>query len=330
MGISIKGIAMSVPDQVVKNEDFTKFVETSDEWITTRTGIKTRHISNGTPAYVYGTNAAREAIANAGLTPQDIDYVIATTISGDFSSPSLANLVANELGIISAPCVDLNAACAGFVYAVDMAHKYLQDPSYNNILIVSAELLSRITDFTDRSTCVLFGDGAGACVVGRSDKLYGSVIAARPQGCTSIMARSTQMSHPFVDQAVVEAFNQQYSHIPSTNLVMDGKEVYKYATVIMPEVVTEATKRAGISIEDLDLIVPHQANVRIVQTAAKNLSLPMSKFYVNLDRFGNTSSASIPICLAEAINGGIIKEGNTISIVGFGAGLVHAAITFTL
>lgn len=330
MGLSIKGISMCVPEQTISNDDFSKFIETSDEWITTRTGIKNRHITDGTPVYVYGSQAAQQALENAHMSADDIDYVIATTVTGDFSSPSLSALVAHELGIVSAPCTDLNSACAGFVYALDMAHKYLQDDNYKNILIVSAEALSRITDFTDRSTCVLFGDGAGACVVSKSDKPYASYLGSKPDGCTKIMAKATPFNSPFANQEVIDSFNEKYSFIPSTNLVMDGKEVYKFATTIMPDAVRVATDRAGLELSDLDLVIPHQANIRIVQTAAKNMDLPMDKFFTNLDKYGNTSSASIPMCLAEAINGNLIKEGDTISIVGFGAGLVYAAATFTL
>ncbi len=324
MGISIIGTGMYVPENVVTNEDMSKIVDTNDEWITSRTGIKTRHFADNITTYKMGANAAVEAIKNANLSVEDIDMIILSTATPDYVTPSTACFVANEIGAFNAVCFDISCACSGFVYALDMANRYLLDEEYNNILIVSSEMLSKITDFTDRSTCVLFGDGAAACVVQKGDKQFACKLGADVSGVSKLFGRGIPPSNPFMETPF-DPLSDGFAETSGHNLYMDGREVYKFATRIMPKAVELACEKAGITPSDLALIVPHQANIRIVETAAKNLKLPIDKFYVNVHQYGNTSSASIPICLNEASKNGRIKPGDKICVVGFGAGLTYAA-----
>ncbi len=326
-GVSILGCGMFVPPDLATNEDFTKFVETSDEWIVTRTGIKTRHVANGMLTYQMGTKAAAQALAAANLTPDDIDMVIGTTVTGDFLTPSLACMVASELGIKEAACMDLNAACAGFVYALSTARLYLSAGEANRILIVSAEMVTRMVDYSDRSTCVLFGDGAGAAIVTKGEGAFASYLGGDPSGAGKIFAKLPLTDSPFRTKPLswqTETM-QNYDWL---NMYMDGNDVYKFAVNAMPNAVREAVARVGWQVEDLDLVIPHQANIRIVQTAMKKLGLPMERCYSNIKNYGNTSSACIPICLSEMQAAGILKPGMKLCLVGFGAGLVYGAAAF--
>ena len=328
MGIRIIGTGYYVPETIVTNEDFTKIVDTSDEWITTRTGIKTRHIATGqTLGYQMGARAAQMALDDAGISVDKIDLVIGTTCTPDYLTPSLACLVANEIGAKKPACVEINSACAGFVYALDMAKRYLRDDDYRNVLIVSSELLSKMTDYEDRSTCVLFGDGAGACVVTKSDKPFVSELGSDPTGGKFLFARGVEPGNPFSD----EPFDPESDGFAKTaphKLHQDGREVYKFATRAMPAAVKAACDKAAIEPEELEWVFSHQANARILETAAKNLKVPLSKFYMNIADYGNMSSACIPICLALAQREGKLVRGQKLCTVGFGGGLVYAAAVF--
>lgn len=327
MGIKIIGTGMCVPTTVVNNMDFTKIVDTNDEWITSRTGIKQRHIATDITTFKMGANAASEAIAEAGIDVSTIDMIIASTVTNDYITPSMACLIGNVIGAFNAVPIDINCACAGFVYALDMARRYLLDDEYKTVLVVSSEMLSKITDYTDRSTCVLFGDGAAACILQASDKLFACTLGSDCSGVGKLFGRGLPMQNPFMKtpfDPLGDGFTPSNGHA----LYMDGREVYKFATKIMPHAVSEACKKAGITPEDLTLIIPHQANIRIVETAAKNLKLPIERFFINVEKYGNTSSASIPICLYEATKGNRMKRGDKICVVGFGGGLVYAAAVF--
>lgn len=328
MGIRILGAGKYIPPFTASNEDFTKIVETSDEWIVQRTGISTRHLCAGEATYQMGVKAANEAIANAGIDRSEIDLVIATTVSGDFTTPSMACMAAHDLNITGAPCFDINAACAGFVYALDMAELYLSAGRAKCALIISSEMLSRLTDYSDRSTCVIFADGAGACVVKAENALYQSYISSEPEGAHRIFAHSAPVQNPFTGTEKYEGQDELFGHGNGRYIHMEGREVYKFATRAMPYAVEQACKKAGISVDELDLIIPHQANSRIVQTAAKNMGIPMEKCYINIDRYGNTSSACIPIGISECMADGRLKKGSKVCLVGFGAGLVYAASVF--
>lgn len=328
VGVKIIGAGKYLPPFTATNEDFSKIVETSDEWIVQRTGISLRHLTTGDATYQMGVKAAKQAMDRAGVTPQEIDLVIGTTVSGDFTTPSMACMAACDLGITGAPCFDINAACAGFVYALDAAEMHLASGRAKCALIISSEMLSRITDYTDRSSCVIFADGAGACVVKASDKMYQSCITSEPEGAHRIFAHSAPLNNPFTGTTKFDGQDEMFGHGNGQYIYMEGREVYKFATRSMPHAVQTACKKAGITVDDLDLIIPHQANIRIVQTAAKNMGISMDKCYVNIDRYGNTSSACIPIGIAECMETGRLKPGSKVCLVGFGAGLVYAASVF--
>lgn len=323
-GIKILGIASYVPETVITNDDFTGFIETSDEWISTRTGIKTRHYSMGMPTWKIGSNAAEKAIGKSGVSKDEIDLIICTTVTPDTLIPSTACLIQRELGMTGCMAFDINCACSGFIYAVDMAQKYISAGSARNVLVVSAEELSKIVDFGDRASCILFGDGAASAVIGGSDEDYSSFLGADGNGADYLRAVSVHpVPNPFYDIKGIEPADD----INDKGLLyQDGKEVYKFAVGIMPLAVERVLEKAGLTVNDIDMIIPHQANVRIIQTAASKLDVPMEKFCLNIDKYGNTSSASIPLALTEAIEEGKIKRGDRIVMVGFGAGLTYGAV----
>lgn len=313
------------PSLCVTNDDMAKIVDTSDEWITTRTGIKSRRLVNGEPTWEMGLKAAEEAVKNSGIDPLDIGLIIDTTITNDFFTPSVACVIQDKIGASNAAAYDLNAACSGFVYAVDAAKRYLQtDPDMKYVLIVANETLSRVTDYTDRSTCVLFGDGAAAAVIGRSEKLFTSFIGADGSGAHFLYAKSHKVRHPM--RTAEDHIDSGEFAAGTTYLVQDGKEVYKFATKALPMAARKAAEKIGLDLNTVDRFIPHQANIRIIETAAKNLGVSMDKFIVNIADHGNTSSASIPIALSEAIADGRVKKGDRLCLVGFGAGLTMGCV----
>lgn len=329
MGIKIIGTGFYVPSYTATNEDFTKIVDTSDEWITTRTGIKKRHIvTDDTFVWQMGANAAEMALEDAGLSAEDIDLVIGTTCTADYLTPSLACLVANGIGAKKPACVEMNAACAGFVYALDMAKRYLSDPDYRNVLIVSSEMLSKMTDYTDRATCVLFGDGAGAAILTKSDAPFVSELGSDPTGGHFLFARGVEPGMNPFRKAPFDTMADGFAETAPHKLHQDGREVYKFATRAMPGAVKAACEKAGIEPTALDWVFSHQANRRILETAAKNLNVPLDRFYINIEEYGNMSSACIPICLAQAERAGELTRGQKLCTVGFGGGLVYAAAVF--
>lgn len=326
-GIRILGTGSFTPSITVHNEDFTRVVETSDEWITKRTGMQTRYLSAGEPTWYLGVQAAKAALRDAKLDPQTIDMVLFTTITPDFHTPSMSCIVARELGIDNAICTDLNSACTGFIYALDVAWRYLATGGASNVLIVSAETLSTLTDYSDRATCVLFGDGAGACVVTKHSSLFSSFLSSDSAGANLLFARVRRHSHPFCDGNNAVPVQDDFGDKPE-NLYMDGKEVYKFATRVMPEAVEKVCAQADIAVDRLDMIVPHQANIRIVETAAQKLSIERDKIFCNVQKYGNTSSASIPIALDELNREGRLNRGELVCTVGFGGGLTYGAVLF--
>ena len=326
-GIRLCATGSYLPDHVVTNDDYAKIVETSDEWIRTRTGIVTRHIANGDTTWSMGVKAAKRALEAGNISPEEIDLILVSTVTGDYITPSLSCVIQHEIGAVNAACIDMNCACAGFVYALDAAHKYLCASEVKTVLIVSAEMLSRITNYDDRTTCVLFGDGAGACILQRGENRFASHLGADGSGMQLMFGLYPPQKTPFNDQPAVE---NEISKIPMGTgmLYMEGREVYKFATRVMPEAIEKSCAKLGISTTDLDWIVPHQANIRIIQTAMKHLKLPMEKAWVTIQHCGNTSSASIPIALDELVRSGKLKRGDIIGMAGFGAGLVYAGAVF--
>lgn len=327
IGINIISAGEYEPLLAVTNDDMSKVVETSDEWIKTRTGISQRRISNGEPTWYMGAMASKQALERAGIDPKDIGLIIDSTITADFSTPSMACLIQREIGAVNAFAFDVGAACSGFVYALDAAHRYLAtDESLKYVLVAANENLSYITNYKDRSSCVLFGDGAAAVIIERSEKFFSSWLGSDGAGAKHLYAKSLHTLSPFTDESRFVIDDETPDDIDHRGLVQDGKEVYKFATKALPLAASNAAEKAGISVSDIDLFIPHQANIRIIETAAKNLGVSMDKFFTNIDMHGNTSSASIPIALNEAILKGAVKRGDKLCMVGFGAGLTLGAV----
>ncbi|HZJ82360.1 MAG TPA: beta-ketoacyl-ACP synthase III [Clostridia bacterium] len=316
----IIGTGSYTPDNVVTNKDLEKIVDTTDEWIVTRTGIRERRIMDDSMATSdMATIAGRRALEKAGIDAKKIDLVIVATVTADTSVPSTACIVQHNIGATNAAAFDLGAACSGFIYGLVTADQFISSGIYNNILVIGAESLSKFTDWSDRNTCVLFGDGAGAAVVSRVEKTHGILsqyLGADGSGGDLLKIAAGGSRKP----ASLETVEQKLHY-----LYMDGSEVFKFAVRIMASASEEVVKRAGLSNGDVDILIPHQANIRIIEAARKRLKLDNDKVYVNLDRLGNMSSASIPVALDEAVRSGVIKKGDNIVVVGFGGGLTWAS-----
>jgi 3-oxoacyl-[acyl-carrier-protein] synthase-3 len=311
---------MAVPNRVLTNDDLAKMVDTSDEWIRQRTGIAERHIaSDGETTLSLSLQASRAALEVANEDPAHLDLIIVATVTPEHAFPSTACLLQDALGAEKAAAFDLSAGCSGFVYGLSLASDLLAAGSYERALVVGAETLSRIVDWTDRATCVLFGDGAGAVVLqanGAEGGVLSSVLGADGSGGELLILPAGGSAQPTCAGTV--AARQHF-------LQMEGRQVFRFASRIMPEAALHVLERAGLAVEDVTLFVPHQANDRILQAAAKGLGVAPERLFANLDRYGNTSSASIPIALCEAINQGLVRRGDVIVCVGFGAGLTWAA-----
>lgn len=324
MGINILGMGTYVPEQKLVNDDFKKFVDTNDEWIRTRTGIVERHMAGWEPVWYMGKTAALAAIEKSGIKPEDIGLVICTTVTSDFLTPSMASVIQYEIGAENAAAFDQNAACSGFVYALDTARRFLAtDDSLKYVLVVSSEATSRFCDFTDRQTCILFGDGAAAVVVEKNDKMFSSFLGSDGSGARVLFAKNL---YPAQEVKQESDFNDGFPEKAMHMLYQDGRTVYKFATQALPNAFEQAAGKIGVTKDDIDWFIPHQANVRIIETAAKKLGASMDKFIITLDRFGNTSSASIPLALNAGIEDGRIQRGQKLALIGFGAGLTYGGI----
>ncbi len=331
IGIKLLGAGMYLPPKIVDNEDFTKIVDTSDEWITKRTGIKRRHLSEGEYTWSMGLKAAKNAIENAKINPLDIDMIIATTVSADFAFPSVSNIIQGKLEAKNAFGIDISCACAGFVYGLDMASRYIAtNDDVKTVLIVSPENVTKTVDYSDRSTCVLFGDGAGAVVVTAGGEPLYSYLGTDGTGAELLYAHLYPASNGFTDSEKAKENQKAFPNETGRYMYMDGPEVYKFAIKAMPEAMEKACKKAGIKPSDLDLIIPHQANIRIIDTAIKNLGVDKEKVYVNIKETGNISAACIPVCLSQLIEQGKLKPGQKVGMVGFGAGLIYGAAVLTV
>lgn len=320
VSVGIIGLGTYVPEKIVTNQDLEKIVDTSDAWIVERTGIKTRHIveSHVTTADL-AVAAAEKALANAGVTAAEIDLIVVATATPDMTFPSVACLVQDRLKATKAAAFDLAAGCTGFVYGITVGSQFIKTGLYKKVLVIGAETLSKIVDWSDRNTCVLFGDGAGAAVLGIVDPGYGIVgvdLGADGSGGEFLKVPAGGSRQPATLDTVNEGMHYIY---------MNGNEVFKFAIKIMGEAALKAVEHAGLAAENIDCLIPHQANIRIIQSAAKRLKLPMDKVVVNVDKYGNTSAASIPLALEEALQSGRVKRGDNVVLVGFGAGLTWGA-----
>lgn len=313
--IGILGMGSYVPDKVLTNFDLEKIVSTSDEWIRTRTGISERRIAaDGIATSDLAVEAAKRAITDAGFKPKDIPLIIVATITGDYQFPSTACLVQHKLGIKDAVAFDIGAACSGFIYGLEIARQFITTGKYDKALIIGAEKLSSIIDWEDRNVCVLLGDGAGACVLGGVNEgagILGNYMSV-DGGCGDLL------NVPAGGSAMPATYDTIDKHLHF--MKMKGREVFKEAVTVMSRSGLEVLKQCNLGIDDIDCIIPHQANIRIIEAIAKRLKISMGKVYTNLDRYGNMSAASIPVALDEAIKNGTIKKGQKVLLVAFGAG----------
>ncbi len=318
----VTGWGRYAPSQVLTNQDLERMVDTNDAWIVQRTGIRERRV-----AAAHETTASMAAVAGlrairtADLDPDDIDLILLATLTPDYWMPSTAALVKEAIGNTRAAAMDVSAACSGFVYAYATAQAWIASGLARNVLVIGAELLTRFLDYTDRSTCILFGDGAGAVVLSASTEPGGALgmeLTTEPQGAYMIWLPAGGAKSPSSAETI--ARGEHY-------IRMEGKETYRFATRTLATTAMASIRKAGLEPSDIDLFIPHQANIRIIEAVAKGLGLPMDRMYVNLDRYGNTSAASVPIALAEAVNEGRVKVGDRIVIVAFGAGFTSGAVT---
>ena len=315
----IIGIGCYLPEKKLTNQDLEKMVDTSDAWITERTGIKTRHIAapdQATSDLAY--EAAVRALADADTKPEELDLIIVATESPDYKYPSTACLLQARLGAKNAAAFDLSAGCSGFVYGLGIGSQSIVSGLYKKILLVGAETLSRITDWTDRNTCVLFGDGAGAAVLGRVEEGYGVLsldLGADGSGGSHLIQPAGGSRKPTTHETV-----DAHEHL----IHMDGQDVFKFAARRMPYACRKVLQKAGMSIDDVALLVPHQANLRIIDNAIDRLKIDRDRVWINIDKHGNMSAACVPVCLTEAQEAGRLKKGDNVIMVAFGAGLTWA------
>lgn len=320
-GSRITGWGSYVPRAVLTNADLETVVDTNDEWIVTRTGIRERRVAAvGESTASMAAIAARRAIAVAGLDPDEIDLILLATLSPDYLMPSTAALVKEAIGNTRAPAMDLAAACSGFVYGYTTAHAYITAGLARHVLVIGAELLTRYLDFTDRGTCILFGDGAGAVVLSAADEgggTLGTELTTDPSGAYMIWLPAGGSVAPACSGTLARG-----EHF----IRMEGRETYRFATRTLASTAAAAVAKAGLTPAEIDLVVPHQANLRIIEAVAKELSLPMERMFVDIERYGNTSAASIPIALVEAVESGRVAVGDRLVFVAFGAGFTSGAV----
>ena len=317
-GKTVKSLGADEPSLIVSNDDLSKLVETSDQWIVERTGIKERRISTKEDTSELAINASKKALFRAGIDAHALDLIIVATVTPDNFCPSVACMVQKEIGAKNAMAFDINAACSGFIFACNIAYSMMKsNNNIKNALIIGAETLSKLIDWKDRGTCCLFGDGSGAMILSKEktekEKKFYFISKSVGEKYEALKAGALPLNNPFL----VNSVNKQ-------KLEMDGKEVFRFATSSMVNVVKKILEENNLDIEDIDYIVPHQANYRIIQYAAKKLNQDMSKFYTNLDKYGNTSAASIPIALNDMYEKDMLERGMKIIAVGFGGGLTYA------
>jgi 3-oxoacyl-[acyl-carrier-protein] synthase III len=316
----IAGWGMYVPERILTNDELSQMVDTSDEWIRTRTGIVERRIAGERETTsTMAIEAARRALLRADVAPGSIDAIIVATVTPDYVTPSTACLVQAGLGAENAAALDLGAGCSGFVYGLGVARMGIESGEWRVVLVIGAETLSRITNWEDRDTCVLFGDGAGAVVITAGESpggILSAVMGADGSGADLLIVPAGGSHQPATAETV--AGHAHFLH-------MDGRAVFRFATRAMPDAILRALEKASLTLEEVDLVIPHQANTRIIESARKRLSLPEEAFFENLSRYGNTSAASIPIALCEAASDELVNDGSLLILVGFGAGLTWAA-----
>jgi len=318
--VGVIGTGRFLPEKNISNHDLEKIIDTNNEWIVARTGIENRRwLEPGETTSMMSAKAGMKALESAGLKPEDIDMILVATSTPDMSFPSTACIVQEKIGAVNAFAFDLNAVCTGFVYAISVANSMIQNGTAKNALVIGADALSKITDMNDRSTAVLFADGAGAVVLSEVSKDRGvlsTALGSDGNGGKFLYVPAGGSLQPATKETVEQGLHY---------IRMDGSEVFKFATRKMAEISLTAIEKAGLNLEDVDFLVPHQANIRIINNAAKRLKINKDKVYLNIEKYGNMSAASIPVALDEAAEKNLIKEDDVVLIVGFGAGLTWGA-----
>ncbi|MEM8550357.1 MAG: beta-ketoacyl-ACP synthase III [Verrucomicrobiota bacterium] len=319
--VTIQGLGVYLPEKSVSNDELALSVDTSDEWIRTRTGIRERRVAAESEASSdLGLKACQSALADAGISAEEVALLIVATMSPDMSFPSTACILQGKMGLSHIVAFDITAACSGFLYAIETATRMMQSGQYRHALVVGAEKMTSLMDWDDRTTCVLFGDGAGACVLGLSDEPGGGVIDSllRANG-----ERADLLHMPGGGSArpATVATVQAHEHF----LKMNGKEIFKVAVRDMGKVALDLLERCNVSPDEIACFIPHQANIRIIDAMAQRMGVPMDRFLINIDRYGNTSAASVPIALKEAVDNGRVKKGDYVLLAAFGAGLTWGA-----
>lgn len=318
--VQVIGTGSYVPQRIVSNNDLSEIVDTSDEWISSRTGIRERRISEGENTSDISSRAAERAMESAKINPEDIDLIVVGTATPDSFIPSTACIVQNNIKAINSTCFDISAACSGFIYGLDIAAQYIRSGRAKTVLVIGAEILSKVINWKDRGTCVLFGDGASAAILQRSDEEGILSIYTGSDGSKGevLTCHAVPVNNPYINETNDKAFE--------SIIEMDGREIFKFAVKIIVKTVERLLQDAGLSMDDIKYIVPHQANYRIIESAAKRLDINADKFYTDLDRYGNTSAASVGIALDEMCKKELIKKGDKVLLVGFGGGLTYGGL----
>ncbi len=330
--IRITGTGSALPGRIVTNKELEQMVETSDEWIRERTGIGERHVSVGETVVTLASEAARKALEQAGKRAEEIDLILVATCSPEQYLPCCACQVQAAVGAVNALAFDVNAACSGFLFALNTADAYLRTGLAENALVIGSEVLSKLVDWTDRGSCILFGDGAGAVVVERceaSPGILGRALHSDGTGGGVLQCGARELTTPYARTSAAKTDQKQQTDDREHYIQMDGQEVYRFATRRVPQCIEEALADAGLAVPDIDLFVLHQANARIIDAVAKRLHADREKFPTNLERVGNLSSASIPVLLDELHRQGKLHRGDRIVLAGFGAGLTIGACVMT-
>ena len=316
MAIRILGTGSFLPEKSVTNDELAQVMDTSDEWISSRTGIRSRHISVGDTTASMAVKAAKKALEDGGVKPEELDHIFVATVSGDHATPSTSCEVQSALGAKNAVCMDVNAACSGFLYGMHIAEAFIRSGIYRNALVIGSETMSKIIDWTDRSTCVLFGDGAGAAVLAGTEEpgILSQIVGSNGGKWEVLECQGRPNENPLNKEERKPGY-----------LTMNGQEVFKFAVKTVPVCVEEALEKAGVAADEVKYFLLHQANKRIIQSVAKRLGQPEEKFPMNLDQCGNTSAASLPILLAQMDEQGLLQRGDKLVLSGFGAGLTWGA-----
>lgn len=314
----IKSTGSYVPEKIITNDMLSQYVDTSDEWIRSRSGIEKRHFSEGENTSDIAAKAALNILENGNINPLDIDLIIVATVSPDYTTPSTACLVQSKIGASRAVAFDLSAACSGFIFSVSVADKFIKTGVYRNALVIGAEVLSKHLDFNDRSTCVLFGDGAGGVFLEKAEEggILTEEMGSDGGRGMSLICAEKKASHMFNNAQVAE----------DSFLHMDGRAIFDFATRQTPKCILRLIEKSGVSVEQLKYVIPHQANARIVEIISRKTKIPLEKFYMNISEYSNTSAATIPIALNEMMQKGLLQIGDYILMAGFGGGLTWGGL----